>query len=493
MRRRGAVIIGIVGILLLAVLWRCKNPQDVPQLLSPSKPAIGVNTSARDLKKLPRGTISGSIIGARKQPISYAHVCATAANAALDPTALREPLCTNSDAHGNFAFENLLPAAYTVGASARGLRPATVDTRIDGNRIRVELVLYDGGVELSGVVLDVTGGPIARARVSAGGASAESDSKGEFSLWVARSNVDVLARAEGYADRMTWATPPQRMRIIMTPEGTLAGVVVDASSQDPVTDARVLVRLVGQGGIANPAPDEVLTDSEGKFVVRGLIPGRYTTVSRTDHGYGRSEVSALVGIGERVDGVIVKLHPAVRLDGKVLFASSGEQCVDARVALSDRAKAREHVFRRDLNGALWADGVLPGKYTVRVDCGGAVTRDDYPPIVVAERDIGGLVWEIDRGGTIEGRIVVGTTEEPVSDAYVAAFSPAVDGGWKGRTISRGDGSFRISGLRSGRYVLRVWNDEVVRHDGTAPIQVTAGAIARHGHVVSRPRVSQGRC
>jgi protocatechuate 3,4-dioxygenase beta subunit len=465
---------------LLAMLWRCDGNEHAAHSTRAVKAARG---SARvvDVKTLPRGTITAVVLDERRQPIAGARVCADGDNAALDLELLRDAPCTTSDARGNVTLANLLPAAYRVGASAPGFQPGVESARVDGASVRVELVLRGGGVEITGVVLDVTGGPIASARVSSNGAFAETDAKGEFSLWTSRRARDLLARADGYADRLTWVDPPGRVRILMTPEATLSGVVIDAASGEPVEGARVSVRILLHPGFLNPETGDAITDARGAFTARRLMPGRYATIARTEHGYGRSESSTQLGIGERGEGLVVKLHPAVRLDGEVRFASSSERCAVASVTLSDRTKAQQRTLDRAPDGALWADGVLAGTYAVRVQCEGSLLKDEYPPLVVADRDIGGLVWEVERGATIEGRVTF-TSGQPIAGAVISAFTADHAGG---NATSNANGSYRITGLRPGHYNLRATSDEAKRFEDTE-IDVIANAVAKRD-LVLEPR------
>jgi len=116
----------------------------------------------------------------------------------------------------------------------------------------VDVELSHGGVEITGTVADITGGPIAHARVWASegqrwrrgsGATThgETDEQGRFSLWVKPGEITVTAAADGYADNEEGVHAPGKVEILLTPESSLPGTVVDAATNQPVEGARVLV------------------------------------------------------------------------------------------------------------------------------------------------------------------------------------------------------------------------------------------------------------
>ena len=61
-----------------------------------------------------------------------------------------------------------------------------------------------------------------------------------------------------------------------------------------------------------------MTDEQGHFNVTRLTPGRYTLFARSPHGYGHSDGSSLVGLGQHVTGIVVKLYPAFRVSGRIV-------------------------------------------------------------------------------------------------------------------------------------------------------------------------------
>src|SRR5690606_29051115 len=130
---------------------------------------------------------------------------------------------------------------YRVSAGAPGRVPAfhvrgegaarrdTVDLRAGAELREVDIVLAGGGVEIHGVVKDLSGGPVEGATVTSGGlfygtgmAVTRSGPEGEFSLWVRPGAPPVWARAEGYAGGTdTGAAPGHQFELFLTPEAVL--------------------------------------------------------------------------------------------------------------------------------------------------------------------------------------------------------------------------------------------------------------------------------
>jgi len=328
-----------------------------------------------------------------------------------------------------------------------------------------------GTVELTGVVRSLTGAPIAGARVQARarGAQAQAsssatDDRGHFALAVDRGTQVLEATATGYAPRHLWPRAPGAIEVVLTPASTISGLAVDARTLQPVPGARI--------ALANQSDDSsdttVITDERGAFRAEALGPGHYTLTASTPHGYGSGDSSTLVGVGQRVDGLVVKLVPAHQVSGRVVIAQTGTDCPGATVQLI--ASTTDHYgwpTRRREPGivagvvtgiatgtGIVLDGAPRGSYGVDVECPGYTAREPRAVIAVEDADLTGLIWEVEPGATIRGTVMT-RSHEPIEGAVIATLHAS--GEWLSwvTATTGADGAYELAGLDGGSYELRL--------------------------------------
>ncbi len=427
-----------------------------------------------DPRRGERASIAGTVRDEKGAAIAGATVCARAQSDRLGSADTRRPTCVSSEKDGHYLLEGLFGVKHGVTASARGFiadeyrrgegaaRRTSVQLKPGLAVTGIDIVLEGGGVELRGVVKDLSGGPIEGAQVGANHALGMTGEDGTFSLWVRPGEAWAWAEADGYASGFeSGAVPGHFFEVYLTPESVLVGKVVRVADGTPVEGARVTAESGGQGW--NQA--SAMTDAAGNFRLDGLKPGPYKPKAEADDAYGLAEEQAILGLGETSEPIVIKAHPAFFIEGTVVIAgeSGSQACEEGWVTLSDRANGRSEWGSPEGDGTLRVRGLLPGEFEVEISCDGFVSAERYPKVQLVDTSVAGLKWEVTRGQAIRG-VVVDASGKPVPRVNVSA-RPKPDpsqprahqtGAWGGDTDAQG--KFELAGLLPGEYQisLNVW-------------------------------------
>lgn len=450
-----------------------------------------------------RASIAGTVRVKDGAPLPGASVCTSWSAEGATAEETREPVCTKTDAAGAYKLAELVPGYHRVSAFAPAHVPASwrdPDRRRDSVELKpgeartgIDLALAPGGVEIAGVVEDVSGGPVADALVSVSassggwwnhGASAvtRSDAQGRFSLWTKKGEVSIHAAAEGYAPGSTDAVAPTtKVEVLLTPESVLAGTVVESGTKTPVEGAIVTVGDWRSGEDSSDA--SARTDANGRFRLTRLSPGRYKPLAVAQGRYGEPGESVLLGLGQSVEDVTIELHAAATLRGTIVIdEGDGKKrpCADGWVGVEEKRAGRWEGDGTDDDGKIEITALLPGTYDVNAWCEGYLPRDRYEPITVATADIDGLVWEVGVGGRIAG-VVKTEAGEPVAEANISAQTTG--GAARGQRTwgndeTGADGTFLLKGLVAGDYTLDVNADGQRQPEEPPKATVPAGGEAK---------------
>jgi protocatechuate 3,4-dioxygenase beta subunit len=481
MRRRiGLGVLAVLVLLGLALWWRQSRPPgaerstaagSLPSLRA--RPDFAPAPVATSALVAPRATITGRVSEPGGAPIAGALVCGQGVAPDLSENELRDPSCTLSGADGRYRLGNLYAATWLVTASAAGHRPGrfrevkreTLDLAPGQERGGVDLILRRGGVEARGRVKDIGGGIVAGALVSvksAGawwedtGAVTRADEKGEWRAWVAPGRVQAIAQAAGYAPgEREGMAPGSFIEILLTPESVLVGRVVEAGSRQPVSGALVVPGEVSSEG-SFAGGSSALSDADGRFRLERLRPGRYKPLARSATRYGQARESVVLGLGERSSEVLIEVHPAVTLTGKVLITGTEEPCRAGWIILGEpkTGERLNELIRHD--GSVELRGLQPGRYQVTIMCTDFLSEDRYPPLVVTDRPLPPQTWHVRPGLHIAGTVV----DADGAPARGGSIAVSLSGGDpRGQRVDsweeiRPDGTFEVGGLLPGTYQLR---------------------------------------
>lgn len=426
------------------------------------------------------GAMSGRVTAAGA-PIA-ATVCARRG----DEATREVPRCIASNDRGEYVIDDLQPGGYVVWASAaryaggswRGVDPASGDSLWIGageRKTGVDLTLTGGAVEVHGIVRDVRGRPIAAAMIHVGNDArtsprftTRSARDGTFLAWSLPGEIDVAASAEGYVDNEASAIAPiDQLEIVLTPESTLSGIVVEAGSRRPLADVTVAA-----------TDRRTRTDAAGRFVLPKLAPGRYKPTATGIGGYGESAESVLLGLGQSIGELVIELHPVAVVEGRlVIDDGSGRACPpdQGEVSLGRYGSPAFYRARTIDDGLVLLEGVVPGDYEVTAHCEHWVSAVPYPDLAVGDSDVGGVIWKVMPGARIAGR-VSSRDGAPIAGAVIN--HAAVAGTGSGYVMSAADGSFVADGITPGATEVSARAEGFVSTDAKISVVAAIGTVAR---------------
>lgn len=433
-----------VVIALGAIVWRCSQGESPPPPIDAAvaPPLTKARIKLRDLRRQKPGTVRGTVTS-NQAPVAGSLVCSRPSDDVDDVR------CATTDAKGGYELE-LRPAAYQLWATASGFAGKALPDKLalKAGEIKhgIDFVLPRGNAELVGRVRDTHGKAVTNALVHARVdgdpiATTRTDAKGEFRVRLDGTEATVEATAEGYVDAsLTTAVPATGVELVLLPEATLAGIVVEAGSRMPIADAKI--SLDGT---------RLTSSDDGTFRARKLRPGRYKPTASSIGGYGEAKESVLLRVGSHVDGVVIEVHPVAVVAGRIVIEGTDQGCPEAEGnVMLERRGSRELAFGKTiLEGDVLIEGVVPGVYAVRLDCAGHLAKASYPDLVVGGTDVEDVVWPVTPGGKLAGRVRT-RGGEPVTDASVTVNAGFGNGA---RVRTRADGTFEAVGLPAGEVTV----------------------------------------
>ena len=426
---RRARVIGVVGLVIVVAIiawWKLRGGAESPHATSgEARPSAATNSGATAARApLAKSSLAGRVVRTDGSAVAGATVAITPklSVAAMmtgggpGVSASHETTAMTND-KGEFAFVNIAPMTYMVAATARSIGAGQVEaiappgTRVDN----LTITLAAGGVVLKGTVTDVLGGPIADAKISAGGSGGFSiravtvvqlvtttDAKGMYELSIPAGDYRVQATHDEYADeskRIELVDVPVTVDFTLTPGALIKGIVV-TSDGTPVPDAKVGVG----GGPAGLSGDSATTDEKGEFVLRGLEPGALE-LNASGGDYSSAEPTIVeVGLGQQVEDVRVLVERGLLIAGHVV--EKGTIKPIAGVLIGVFAMSGNSALGRDASGAdgyFEIRGVRPASYMLFA-FGDEMMPEIGKSVVVEDKDVTDVVLEMAKGTTLRGRV-----------------------------------------------------------------------------------------
>lgn len=370
-----------------------------------------------------------------------------------------------TDANGRYALALADSVAYQLEASHRDYASEWKNVKASQKTV-VDFSLVQGATVRGRVVVRGTGEPVADALVSFGGPTeTRADDQGEF---VFRNLPAMMcafdAHAPGYSTRKSTS-------VLVTPGQVVEGIELEV---DPAFSISGRVIQKGEHGIgvegvevtATPTHPPFMfvsasTDASGAFQLVGLRPGEYSLI-----GHNEGHMAALdktVTIADKdVDDVTLEIDVGVTISGRIEPATAATvglqfDMFDGQDNPSRDYRAGKARVQTDPSGAFSMESIPNGEYDIV-----AVTTDGRGgrlPIVVAGTAQSGLVVTVTKLSTISGR-VVDANGKPKGNYSVFARALYRKAEMKWPSVvsspfarSAADGSFKISGLEAGDYVV----------------------------------------
>ena len=293
------------------------------------------------------GTVTGNVVDATtNNPIPNAKV-------AISGTSLQ----TSTDSSGNFSI--LVPAGtYTLTVSARGY-VTTISSAFPitgGQSFAIGTVaLPVAPATITGTIVSNDGGgavPNGTVTTSPGGASASTDSHGNFAISVPPGTYSVSIAKSGYTSQSIPSLTLTAGQVdslgtitLVVANATLSGSVVNSVTSTPLSGITVSASPVAGGiiptsnrkivreAIVQPAPASTTTNGSGAFTMT-LLPGTYN-VSFSGSGFVAKTIQGVtLSPGGTLALGAVPLDPLGTITGTVVSAVDGSPVVGATVTVA---------------------------------------------------------------------------------------------------------------------------------------------------------------
>lgn len=420
-----------------------------------------------------------------------------------------------TDGEGRVRFAGVAGGTAVVAVRASGfgeVRRLTIIPEVADHNLAISIALRPGA-PVAGRVIDDSGQPVAKARVSiraaaellaAGSARSDqalTDESGRFALpalsagsYRLRAVHEKMAPAVSPPMVLDGVTARTDMEIVMKAGGALAGKVVDTGAR-PAPYALVRVREHsgdnferGTGRVR-----QVTADERGEFHIGALPRAAATAIAVSDQASSEVVTVDFSDTAEHTDLTLV-LSITGTIAGRVVD-TDGEPVAEAQVtALPDFFKgsaSAEFAMRgmaaatTDGGGAFALTGLAEGSYQLRASRSRVSTNSFMQSGVPAKTGDTDVELTLDRPGSIAGKLQFKDGTAPEAFTVAVAFPP-------GAPVSNKTGAFTVGDIPAGKYDVTFRGSGFVAHR-VAAVEVQPGRATDMGNVeVTRGRHVSGQ-
>ncbi len=451
---------------------------------------VAVEAPSSDLQIVlaPRGTVRGRVLEAATQrPVTRF----TVALVPRDDASRGSRSLRVEDAGGVFSVEDVPLGTATLTVTAEGYATRQLeDVVVTGEPETPEVeVALDAEAVLAGRVTAERGGPVPQAQVTveggpADGAKATSDADGEYELrGLAAGEIAVTVEAAGFLTEKGTVDARLRGRLdfVLRRGLALRGEVV--AEGGGVARAQVAARSSARGAVHQSAQ----TDEQGRFVLEGLVPGRYT-VRAVARGMREAEAEDVDVEQAGSLRLVMERAPTAVLSGKVVGLPVGEGAAIAMVVASSQEGGASAEAMIAAAGTFRMEEAPAGRVEVRaISATPASTLRSSRPLdlTLAPGSETEVVLEFASDVVVRGVVV--KAGRPVPGAMVS-FARAGRGGFEAMGFTDATGAYEVAGLDPGAHEVRVSGNGIsfsmsytVSGSAELDIDVTGGTVS--GRVV----------
>lgn len=320
-----------------------------------------------------------------------------------------------------------------------------------------------GSANVTGVVLDVTGGVVAGAVLTARAlgsdrvlASETSDAEGRFRLRAPDGAVTLQAEAEAYSRaRLEVRAPAEELELWLAPASTIVGRVVTHGAGDPVAAALVTAKSADAFATEEHT---ARSEDDGSFRIGGLSAGRYE-IEAAGPSWRSDRSSVALGVADTSEQLVLVVHPATVLTATVRVA--GEPCSTGYLHMIG---PRVSSVKAGSDGIVRVEGLPPGRYQVSISCLGRAHQPAIEELAIGAEPVT-RAWDLepapeeesaaaqaccDPSGTIRALVVSagGSLGTASSVRLAPSARPGADLGIRGR---RSGSSFTFEDVPLGQY------------------------------------------